>query len=339
VAGLGRLALIEALRGRLSRAADRAQEAATLADRSALTGNRTAGAEVALAWVHAERYDLPSASEYANRASLHGGITSDPVATGMLALVRARLCRARGDLSNALAELNRVTSKRPTDMPSWLLEVLASYAIDLRGPRAGGTAFAPPADGVPVNPWRVVLQAWAMVAAGEAVAASDLVAFLRPQTDLPIDVQVGVWLVTAIGHLADGRRDLARDAVDRGLELAEPEHLRRPVLQAPARLRRFIRQDPRLAERHPWLTRSATRRSRATAAAVASPQRPVVEPLTNKEREVLRLLASLLSTDEIARAMLVSVNTVKTHVRGVLRKLAVSHRNEAVRRARELGLI
>jgi LuxR family maltose regulon positive regulatory protein len=142
-----------------------------------------------------------------------------------------------------------------------------------------------------------------------------------------------------MGHLAPGRRDLARDALDRGLNLAEPEQLRRPVLEAPARLRRLISQDPRLAERHPWLTRSPIRYSRATAAVAASPPQPVVERLTDKEREVLRHLSSLLSTDEIARAMLVSVNTVKTHVRGVLRKLAVSHRNEAVRRGRELGLI
>jgi LuxR family maltose regulon positive regulatory protein len=296
-------------------------------------------AEVALAWVHAERYDLQSAIAHASRASLGGGTASDPVAKGMLALVRARLCRARGDLSNALAELNRVTSKHPTDMPSWLLDILANYEIHLRGPGAGGTVLKPPAEGVRENPWRVVLQAWAMVAVGKTVAASDLVAPLRQQTDLPIDVQVGVWLVTAMGHLAQGRRDLARDALDRGLDLAEPEQLRRPVLEAPARLRRFISKDPRLVERHPWLTRSPIRHSRATAAAAASPPQPVVEPLTNKEREVLRHLASLLSTDEIARAMLVSVNTVKTHVRGVLRKLAVSHRNDAVRRARELGLI
>jgi LuxR family maltose regulon positive regulatory protein len=339
VAALSRLALVEALRGRLSRAASRAQEAVTLADRSAPAQARTAVAEVAFAWVYAERYDLSSAVAHANRASLGGGTALDPVATGMLALVRARTCRARGDLANALTELNQVTSKCPPGMPSWLLDILANYEIHLRGPGTGGNAPAPVADGVRVNPWRVVQQAWAMVAVGETVAASDLVAPLRQQADLPIDVQVGVWLVTGAGHLAQGRRDLARDAVDRGLDLAEPERLRRPVLEAPARLRRFISKDPRLTERHPWLTRSSTGHSRAAAAVAASPPRPVVEPLTNKEREVLRLLASLLSTDEIARAMLVSVNTVKTHVRGVLRKLAVSRRNEAVRRARELGLI
>ena len=55
--------------------------------------------------------------------------------------------------------------------------------------------------------------------------------------------------------------------------------------------------------------------------------------------EVLRYLSAHLSTEEIARSMYVSVNTVKTHVRGVLRKLAVSRRNEAVRRGHELGLV
>ena len=65
----------------------------------------------------------------------------------------------------------------------------------------------------------------------------------------------------------------------------------------------------------------------------------LVLPLTDKEQEVLCHLSALLTTEEIARTMFVSVNTVKTHVRAILRKLAVSGRNEAVRRARDLQLI
>ena len=49
---------------------------------------------------------------------------------------------------------------------------------------------------------------------------------------------------------------------------------------------------------------------------------PILEPLTRREREVLGHLAALLTTDELAGAMFVSVNTVRTHVRNVLRKLA-----------------
>ena len=65
----------------------------------------------------------------------------------------------------------------------------------------------------------------------------------------------------------------------------------------------------------------------------------LVDPLSERELQVLRYLAAMLGTEEIAEAMYVSVNTVKTHVRSILRKLAASRRNEAVRRARELGLV
>jgi LuxR family maltose regulon positive regulatory protein len=67
--------------------------------------------------------------------------------------------------------------------------------------------------------------------------------------------------------------------------------------------------------------------------------RGLVEPLTAKEMEVLEHLNGLLDTEEIAEAMVVSVNTVRTHVRHVLRKLGVDRRNAAVRRAWELGLL
>jgi LuxR family maltose regulon positive regulatory protein len=63
-----------------------------------------------------------------------------------------------------------------------------------------------------------------------------------------------------------------------------------------------------------------------------------LEPLTPKELEVLNLLADMLDTQEIADQMVVSVNTVRTHIRNILRKLDVHRRNEAVRRARQLGL-
>jgi LuxR family maltose regulon positive regulatory protein len=65
----------------------------------------------------------------------------------------------------------------------------------------------------------------------------------------------------------------------------------------------------------------------------------LIEPLTEKEQEVLVHLSELLSTEEIARQMYVSVNTVRTHVRAILRKLAASRRNEAIRRARDLQII
>ena len=54
---------------------------------------------------------------------------------------------------------------------------------------------------------------------------------------------------------------------------------------------------------------------------------------------VLRFLQSVLSNEEIASKLFVSVNTVKTHVRNIYRKLSVGRRREAVQRARELHLL
>ena len=64
-----------------------------------------------------------------------------------------------------------------------------------------------------------------------------------------------------------------------------------------------------------------------------------MEPLTAKEQEVLGHLEELLTTEEMAEKMFVSVNTIRTHVRSILRKLGVNRRNSAVRRARELGML
>jgi LuxR family maltose regulon positive regulatory protein len=64
----------------------------------------------------------------------------------------------------------------------------------------------------------------------------------------------------------------------------------------------------------------------------------LVDPLSDRELEVLRLLASELSGPDIARYLVVSLNTVRTHTKNIYLKLGVNNRREAVRRAGELGL-
>jgi DNA-binding CsgD family transcriptional regulator len=83
-----------------------------------------------------------------------------------------------------------------------------------------------------------------------------------------------------------------------------------------------------------------TRRPQRTAdAGWDAPVPDIVEDLTPKELEVLGHLAELLTTDEIADKMFVSVNTVRTHIRSILRKLGVNRRNAAIRKARRLHLL
>ena len=63
------------------------------------------------------------------------------------------------------------------------------------------------------------------------------------------------------------------------------------------------------------------------------------EPLTSRELTVLRYLQSMMSTAEIAEVLYLSVNTVKTHLKSIYRKLGTGRRRDAVERARELQLL
>jgi DNA-binding NarL/FixJ family response regulator len=73
------------------------------------------------------------------------------------------------------------------------------------------------------------------------------------------------------------------------------------------------------------------------AAAVATPAEP--SPLSERETELLRLVAKGLSFDAVADVLSISPNTVVTHVKNIYRKLAVHSRGEAVHEARQMGLL
>ena len=68
-------------------------------------------------------------------------------------------------------------------------------------------------------------------------------------------------------------------------------------------------------------------------------QQSLVDPLSERELEVLRLLAAGASNEEIAEQLVIAVGTAKRHVSNILAKLTVSNRTQAVARAREVGLI
>jgi LuxR family maltose regulon positive regulatory protein len=77
----------------------------------------------------------------------------------------------------------------------------------------------------------------------------------------------------------------------------------------------------------------------APGAPPAARDRELVEPLSARELEVLRLIAAGRANPEIARALVVAPSTVKTHVTNLFGKLGVGNRIQAVARARDLGLL
>jgi ATP/maltotriose-dependent transcriptional regulator MalT len=103
-----------------------------------------------------------------------------------------------------------------------------------------------------------------------------------------------------------------------------------------------------VCRRLPELALESTDRSLGRIAALAcqevalAPARastPPVEQLTTRELAVLRMLPLRMSNREMAAQMYISVNTLKTHVRAIYRKLDVPHRSAAVRRAKALELV
>jgi LuxR family maltose regulon positive regulatory protein len=150
------------------------------------------------------------------------------------------------------------------------------------------------------------------------------------------------WLVDARLSYGSGDAARGRRSLERALRLGQPELLRLPFAMERAWIRPVLRHDPGLARSYqhllgPDLAGPGLGAAAQTATSQALPL--VVEPLSQREQEVLLRLSGMLSTVEIAGEMYISVNTVKTHLRSIYRKLSAGHRGEAVRRARQLKLI
>lgn len=344
---LGHLALLAAMRGQLRRAGDLAARVAVVQQEARIAGAACPSAVVALAWVNTERYDLPAARRYAQRAAESMSFAHDPTSRVMLALVESRVRRARGDIGEARARIVAALSEAP-HQSGWLQDLLHTEEAELEVVNGEAEFAVQIIEGLsePESPEGALVLARARMATRQKFEFS--VSTLRSVASSP-STRVGGWLFEAARQLDAGEDLRAGQALERALRLAAPERLRRPFREASPQVRRLLRADPVLVAEHGWLgaatldaahVLSHSRRDVELEPGVdKSAATPLLEPLTEKEREVLGHLAALLTTDEIAGAMFVSVNTVRTHVRNLLRKLAASRRNEAVRRARELGII
>jgi LuxR family maltose regulon positive regulatory protein len=127
-------------------------------------------------------------------------------------------------------------------------------------------------------------------------------------------------------------------ALERALELAERDGLLLPFLLHPAP--DLLKRQSRLRTTHASLISEILNLLSGHAPA-ARPEdaEPLQEPLSESELRVLRYLPTNLRSPEIASELFVSLNTIRTHLRNVYAKLGVHSRTDAVKRARELGLL
>ncbi|MGW6129889.1 LuxR C-terminal-related transcriptional regulator [Cellulomonas sp. NPDC055163] len=345
-AALRARAVLESAAGRLRTGADLLLRADTVAGgvHDGLAPG-SAAATVLRAWAGSDSLDTEAARRL-GRGAAEAHARHDEVTASLLALVRARLLTSVG------------TAERPgtspgDHLPGWLelwLEAASAPARTVAHPVAGRPA---PADGGPLTPVAPAAphrsrDVVVVTPHRGGTGPRDAAVGLDPAATAVLDRQVTTWLAESARAAEQGDLATATAALERSLRLAAPERLRRPFRLAPPAVQRLLRELEDVTARYPWLHGPAP----VAPAHAARPTVPTVrrhgaratsatlwEPLTHRETEVLGLLADLLTTEEIAASMYVSVNTVRTHVRSILRKLEVSRRNEAVRRAWELGVL
>ena len=147
---------------------------------------------------------------------------------------------------------------------------------------------------------------------------------------------IEILVLQALAHQMRGDIPLAAGRLERALTLAEPEGYVRVFIDAGAPMAGLLK-----AAAKQGTTRAYARRLLASMSE-PGPGRPVaqalIDPLSERELDVLRLLGSELDGPAIARELMVSLNTVRTHTKNIYAKLAVTSRRAAVRRAAELGL-
>ncbi|WP_433781399.1 LuxR C-terminal-related transcriptional regulator [Actinomycetospora sp. CA-101289] len=307
----------------------------------------TADMHVALAGVLIERDDLTGAAEHldtSRRLGEHRGLPQNPYRSRV---AEARLLEARGDPDGALTLLDEAERVHDTDYSPDVAPVPAVRArLRLRRGElqhaeawARERQLAPDDELTYLREYEHLTLARLLLARRDGAgpdAAAGLLARLHAAAEDGgrVGSLIEILVLEALAAQARGDVPSALDALRRAVTLAEPEGVVRVVAdEGPSiavLLRTFTKHDPGYAY---------GRRLLAPCAGTAPASRALVDPLSERELDVLRLLGSDLDGPDIARELSVSLNTVRTHTKSIYAKLGVNSRRAAVRRAHELGVL
>jgi LuxR family maltose regulon positive regulatory protein len=334
----GHLALALALGGRMRQAAEEAGEVSALVARAG-DNPVPASAPAHLALAAAQREWLDGAGA-ARSLDLAEALLRDSPERGLhlaLALERSRLALDAGQASAAATAL-RVGHFRLGGHPVPYAMQAALRAHDARilvalgeSDEARATLEPPDAPELALVRARLLLLdedpkgALACLSAGSAI-----------RTSVTARVQADALEAVARDALIDHQGAAA--AIERALHGAEPHDLRRSLLDAGPGLLAVLHRHVRGHTTHGALAAGLVAVLEGGVAGRAAPPL-LAEALTESELVILRYLPTLMSNQEIARQLYVSVNTVKTHLKQVYRKLGVASRRAAIDRARELHLL
>jgi LuxR family maltose regulon positive regulatory protein len=313
----------------------------------------TADMYVGISEVHRERNDLAAATQQLLRSQELGEAIGLPQNRYRWRVAMARIRRSEGDLDGALELLNEAERLYMGDMfpnvrPVPALKARVWIAQDRLGEALGWAreqGLSVDDDLSYLREFEHITLARMLLArsGGERAGHSghDATRFLerlllRADEGGRTGHVIEILVLQALAHQALGDIPAALACLEQALTLAEPEGY----------VRVFIDEGPPMASLLRAAARQGTTRNYArrllAAVSETGPDSPVrqalIDPLSERELEVLRLLGTELDGPAIARELMVSLNTVRTHTKNIYAKLAVTSRRAAVRRAAELGL-
>jgi LuxR family maltose regulon positive regulatory protein len=352
LAAMNQVAVLEILLGRLTAAERMARRALEFGATRGADAGDVVWARLALAEVAYER-DLLDQAAYQLQRALDGVGQADPWVLAGTSLLRARLHGSMGRPAEACAVISRARADlADVAMPPLLDRSLILVEADLRAAAADTGRARRLLAGIQQHrvtaPWVAVSGARIDLSEGRSAAAAAATAgygtgFTDPGTSAMLALDGALAHARATHGLGDRKRSAA--ALENALRIADEEGYRRPFRAGGPEVGGLLAAHLGRATAHRSVALDLLEGLRDSGSgehrAGTPPARrhPMAEPLTDRELAVLRYLQSMLSNVEIGDMMCVSVNTVKTHVKNIYRKLDTGRRRDAVRRAHELGLL
>ena len=151
---------------------------------------------------------------------------------------------------------------------------------------------------------------------------------------------IEILVLLAVAYQSQGDTPTALKYLERAVRLAEPEGYLRVFVDEGAPLVSLLQKLPAEHETlKAYIRKLLDAFPTVEAQAPPSPAQPLIEPLSERELEVLHLIARGLTNHEVGASLFLSLNTVKVHTRNIYSKLDVNNRTQAVARARDLGLL
>jgi LuxR family maltose regulon positive regulatory protein len=324
------------------RAARHAREAIVLAERHGWERTWPAGAAFVALGAAEYLWDrLDDATRSLERAQEALASTRERPLRAMVALVRAAVLNSSGDPETALAVLGAGAEQlRGWPVMPRLAEQFVVLEALLRAQLGNREQAQRLLEGATPSAAISVALAQLSLARGEPEAARaelELWSGELEHTRSPTSVQG--CLVDALALDALAQHDGAAVALELALDHTEPGGLRRLPIGFGRSVQPLLRRQLRRGTEHRALVGELLDALENSNGQHHPPSPFVIEPLSPRERAVLRYLPTMMSNQEIASELFVSVNTVKTHLKAIYRKLDVADRREAVRRARTLELL